>query len=57
MAYVMPNFKSKTELKDALAAGKEIEVSSPAWELCPLTGALHLKGHTIPSRTNGMRKQ
>jgi hypothetical protein len=48
MAYVEPNFKSKKELKEALKAGKDIEVFQPGLGTVPLNGHVTLEGPHYP---------
>lgn len=48
MSYVNPNFKTKKALKEALAAGKEIEVYQPGIGEVPVNGTVYLEGPHYP---------
>jgi len=48
MAYVSPNYPTKKALKDALAAGKEIEVFQPGLGTVPVNGRIALEGPHYP---------
>lgn len=48
MAYVNPNFKSKKELKEALKAGRDIEVFQPGLGTVPENGTVALEGPHYP---------
>ena len=48
MAYVDPNYKSKKELREALAAGKVIGVYQPGLGTVPLNGTVGLEGPHYP---------
>jgi len=48
MAYVRPNFKSKKELKDAVAAGKTVTVFQPGLGSVPLNGEIDVEGPHFP---------
>lgn len=48
MAYVSPNYKTKKDLKEALAAGKSIEVYQPGIGLVPMDGYVPLEGPHYP---------
>ena len=49
MAYVSPNFKTKTALKVALKEGKQIDVFSPGLGNIPPTGRISLEGPHYPA--------
>lgn len=49
MAYVSPNFKNKKQLKDALAAGKDVEVFQPGLGTVPQNGFVSLEGPHYPA--------
>ena len=46
--YARPNFKSKKELKEALKAGRKIEVFSPGPFPAPSNGRVALEGPWYP---------
>jgi len=47
--YVDPNFKTKKAMKEAVAAGKKVEVYSPAGLFSgPLTGEFSVEGPHYP---------
>jgi hypothetical protein len=46
--YVHPNFKTKKELKAALAAGRSIEVFQPVMGSVPPDGAVYIEGPHYP---------
>lgn len=48
MAYVSPNYKTKKQLKEALAAGKEVEVYQPGLGTVPQDGRVSLEGPHYP---------
>ena len=48
MAYVSPNFTSKKALRDALAAGKAIDVFQPGLGSVPTNGTIALEGPHYP---------
>lgn len=48
MAYVNPNFKTKKEVREALAAGKTVEVFQPGIGSVPLNGEIDLEGPHYP---------
>jgi len=48
MAYVTPNFATKKQLKEALAAGKEIDVFQPGLGTVPVKGRIALEGPHYP---------
>ena len=48
MAYVFPNFKSKKQLREAVAAGKEVTVFSPGPFGCPKEGKVFIEGPHWP---------
>ena len=54
MAYTEINFKTKKELKQAVAAKRAIAVFAPASAMSRETGEYFSKRHTIPSHTSGM---
>ena len=47
--YTNPNFKTKKALKEALAAGKIVEVFSPGPFPCPTEGRVTLEGPHYPA--------
>ena len=49
MAYVDPNYKTKKELKAALAAGKNVKVYEPGLGSTPLNGTVYLEGPHYPA--------
>lgn len=49
MAYVSPNFKTKKALKEALAAGKAVEVFQPGLGTVPSDGRVTLEGPHYPA--------
>lgn len=48
MAYVSPNFKSKKALKEAIAAGKFVDVFQPGLGTVPQNGRISLEGPHSP---------
>lgn len=48
MAYVSPNYKTKKELKEALAQGKTVDVYQPFMGTVPLNGYVGLEGPHSP---------
>ena len=48
MAYVSPNFLTKKSLKEALAAGKPIDVFQPGMGTVPNDGSIALEGPHYP---------
>jgi hypothetical protein len=48
MAYVNPNFKTKKALREALAAGRKVEVYQPALGAVPADGIVDLEGPHFP---------
>jgi hypothetical protein len=48
MTYVDPNFKTKKDLKEAIAAGKTVEVFNPGFASVPDTGTVYLEGPHYP---------
>lgn len=46
--YCSPNFKSKAELKRAIADGKTVTVFSPGPFACPENGTVYLEGPHYP---------
>ena len=50
MAYTIENFKSKKQLKEAVAAGKQVEIYQPGgiFPLDPETGVQYLGGPHYP---------
>ena len=46
--YVEPNYKTKKALKDALARGERVEVSSPGPFACPAQGQVAIEGPHFP---------
>lgn len=46
--YVSPNFKSKKELKQALADGRTVDVFSPGPFPCPQNGNVSIEGPHYP---------
>lgn len=48
MAYVDPNYKSKKELKTALADGKSVSVYQPGLGTIPQNGTIALEGPHYP---------
>lgn len=46
--YVSPNFKSKKELKEALAAGKTVTVFAPGLGAPPVNGSCTVEGPHYP---------
>ena len=48
MAYVWPNFKTKKALKDALAAGRKVDVFQPGLGTIPENGKVWLEGPHSP---------
>jgi hypothetical protein len=48
MTYVSPNFKTKKALKEAVAAGKSIDVYQPGLGTVPVNGAVYLEGPHYP---------
>lgn len=49
MAYTGTNFKTKKALKDALAAGEEVEVYQPGMGSIPVNGTVYLEGPHSPA--------
>lgn len=49
MAYVSPNFKSKKALRDALLAGKDVDVYQPGLGSVPTDGYVALEGPHYPA--------
>ncbi len=48
MAYVSPNYKTKKQLKEALEAGKNVEVYQPGLGTIPENGTVYLEGPHYP---------
>lgn len=48
MAYVEPNFKTKKELKEALARKESVSVFQPGLGTVPSEGMVHLEGPHYP---------
>ena len=48
MTYVSPNFKTKKALKEALTAGKRVEVYQPGLGTIPDNGTVYLEGPHYP---------
>lgn len=48
MAYVRPNYKTKRELRDALASGDHIVVFQPGVGTVPVNGEIDLEGPHSP---------
>jgi hypothetical protein len=48
MAYVDPNFKTKKQLKEALAQGKSVAVFQPGLGSIPRNGRIALEGPHFP---------
>lgn len=48
MAYVEPNFKTKKELKEAIAAGRRVTVFSPGPFGCKENGTEYIEGPHYP---------
>ncbi len=48
MAYTQQNFKTKKELKNALAEGRKIPVYHPGLGEVPFNGTVHLEGPHFP---------
>jgi len=48
MAYVSPNFKTKKKLKEAIKAGRTVEVFSPGPFGCKQNGAEYIEGPHYP---------
>lgn len=48
MAYVTPNFKTKKQLKEALASGKYVSVYQPGLGTVPTNGTIALEGPHYP---------
>ena len=46
--YVSPNFKTKKALKDALAAGKYVDVYQPGLGTVPTDGRVAIEGPHFP---------
>ena len=46
--YVSPNFKTKKALKDAVAAGKQVDVFSPGPFSAPTNGECSVEGPHYP---------
>jgi hypothetical protein len=49
MAYVMPNFKTKKALKEALASGQFVRVYEPGAGTVPQDGTVSLEGPHFPA--------
>jgi len=49
MAYVMPNYKTKKALKEALAAGVHVAVYQPGLGYVPQFGYISLEGPHYPA--------
>jgi len=49
MSYVNPNFKTKKALREALAAGKTVEVYEHGLGSIPANGTVHLEGPHYPA--------
>jgi hypothetical protein len=49
MAYVDPNFKTKKELKQALADGKHVGIYQPGLGSVPENGTIALEGPHYPA--------
>ena len=49
MTYVSPNFKTKKALKEAIAAGKPIDVFEPGLGTVPENGTVYLEGPHYPA--------
>jgi len=49
MAYTSPNFKNKTALKAALAAGQPVGVFQPGYGTVPVDGTICLEGPHYPA--------
>jgi hypothetical protein len=48
MTYVSPNFKTKKALREAVSAGKTIEVFQPGLGTIPENGTVYLEGPHFP---------
>lgn len=48
MAYVIPNFKTKKALKEAVASGQEVTVFSPGPFGCNINGTEFIEGPHYP---------
>ena len=48
MAYVSPNFKTKKALREAIAAGKPIDVYQPGLGSIPHDGTVYIEGPHYP---------
>lgn len=48
MAYVLPNYRTKKALKDALKQGADIEVFQPGLGNVPVNGRIALEGPHYP---------
>lgn len=48
MAYVSPDFKTKKALKEALAAGRFVDVYQPGLGIVPENGRIALEGPHFP---------
>lgn len=46
--YVSPNFKTKKEIKDALATGRTVDVFAPGLGAVPTNGTVSLEGPHYP---------
>ena len=46
--YVMPNFKTKKALKEALSEGREIQVFQPGIGTVPDNGTVYIEGPHYP---------
>ncbi len=49
MAYVVPNFKTKKALKEAVAAGRNVDVYQPVIGDVPENGKVHIEGPHYPA--------
>lgn len=49
MSYVIPNFKTKKELKIALSEGRVVEVYEPGVGEVPKNGNVYLEGPHFPA--------
>jgi len=52
MAYVLPNFRTKKALKEALRQGKHVEVFQPGLGSVPRNGTVILEGPHYPEPHN-----
>ena len=46
--YVSPNFKTKKALKEAIAAGKQVDYYQPGMGTCPRDGTITVEGPHYP---------